>query len=153
MHVLAQAVATTNGTSEHWPSTYWLVLGIPLAFYMACATTLNAIGRSNQNRDQQPPEEQGASGFGLTLENLTPALQRRMRIPAGQLGAVITDVDTDGPAAGGLRAGDVILSVNGKAVSSATDAQRELQKVQSGHLAQLRVWRGDTEVFVPVRKE
>jgi len=48
LHVVAQAVATTDGKNEHWPSTYWLVLGIPLAFYMACATTLNAIGRSNQ---------------------------------------------------------------------------------------------------------
>ncbi|HEV3140209.1 MAG TPA: Do family serine endopeptidase [Vicinamibacterales bacterium] len=110
-------------------------------------------GRSNPSRDQQQPEEHGASGFGLTLENLTPALQRRMRIPAGQSGAVITDVDPEGPAAGGLRAGDVILSVNGRTVSSALDAQRELQKVQTGHLAQLRVWRGDSEIFVPVRKE
>src|SRR5579862_6603739 len=98
-------------------------------------------GRGSQNRDQQPPEEQGASGFGLTLENLTPALQRRMRVPAGQSGAVITDVDQDGPgAASGLRTGDVILSVNGKSVTSAVDAQR-------------RIWRGDNEVFVPVRKE
>ena len=111
-------------------------------------------GRNNPGRDQQQPEEHGASGFGLTLENITPALQRRMRVPAGQSGAVITDVDPDGPgAASGLRAGDVILSVNGKTIASALDAQRELQKVQAGHLAQLRVWRGDNEVFIPVRKE
>ena len=112
-------------------------------------------GRGNQNRDQQQePEEHGASGFGLTLENLTPALQRRLRIPSSQSGAVITDIDPDGPgASSGLRPSDVILSVNGKTVASALDAQRELQKVQTGHLAQLRIWRGDNEVFVPVRKE
>jgi len=110
--------------------------------------------RNNPSREQTEPEEHGASGFGLTLENLTPAMQRRLRIPASQSGAVITDVDPDGPgASSGLRGGDVILSVNGKNVASALDAQRELQKVQAGHLAQLRVWRGDNEVFVPVRKE
>ena len=110
--------------------------------------------RNNPSREQTEPEEHGASGFGLTLENLTPAMQRRLRIPAGQSGAVITDVDPDGPgASSGLRGGDVILSVNGKTVASALDAQRELQKVQTGHLAQLRVWRGDNEIFVPVRKE
>ena len=109
--------------------------------------------RNNPSRDQQPPEEHGASGFGLTLENVSPAMQRRLRLPAGQSGAVITDVDPDGPAAGGLRQGDVILSVNGRSIASAVDAQRELQKIQAGHLAQLRVWRGDSEIFVPVRKE
>src|SRR2546423_1681781 len=67
MHVLAQAVATTNGTSEHWPSTYWLVLGIPLAFYMACATTLNAIGRSNQKN----PVRYFFDSISEALERLT----------------------------------------------------------------------------------
>jgi serine protease Do len=110
-------------------------------------------GRSNPEQDQQQPEEQGASGFGLTLENVTPQMARRLHLPSGQTGAVVSDVDQDGPSAGYLRPGDVILSVNGKTVSSAADAQRELQKIQSKHLAQLRVWRGDGEQFVPVRKE
>ncbi len=109
--------------------------------------------RRNPDTDQQQPEEQGASGFGLTLENVTPQMARRLRLPSGQTGAVVSDVDQDGPSAGFLRPGDVILSVNGKTVSSAADAQRELQKVQSKHLAQLRVWRGDSETFVPIRKE
>ena len=110
-------------------------------------------GRRNQEPDTQQPEEQGANGFGLTLENLTSQLSRRLRLPSGQSGAIVTDVDPDGPSAGALRQGDVILSVNGRSVSNASEAQRELQKVQSGHLAQLRVWRGDNETFVPVRKE
>jgi len=38
-------------------------------------------------------------------------------------------------------------------VSSAADAARELQKIEAGHIAQMRVWRGDGEVFVPVKKE
>ena len=109
--------------------------------------------RRNPDQEQQQPEEQGASGFGLTLENVTPQMSRRLHLPSGQTGAVVSDVDQDGPSAGYLRPGDVILSVNGKAVSTAADAQRELQKIQSKHLAQLRVWRGDSETFVPIRKE
>jgi hypothetical protein len=38
-------------------------------------------------------------------------------------------------------------------VSSSVEAQRELQKVQSGHLAQLIVWRGTSETFVSVKKD
>jgi serine protease Do len=109
--------------------------------------------RRPPTRENEPPEEHGASGFGLTLENVTPSMARRLQMPSGQTGAVITDVDPDGPAAGVLRQGDVILSVNRKSVSSAVEAQRELQKVQSGHLAQLIVFRGGSETFVSVKKD
>jgi serine protease Do len=109
--------------------------------------------RRAPTRENEPPEEHGASGFGLTLENVTPSMARRLQMPSGQTGAVITDVDPDGPAAGVLRPGDVILSVNRKAVASAVEAQREMQKVQSGHLAQLIVFRGGAETFVSVKKE
>jgi serine protease Do len=112
----------------------------------------NTTRRSPQT-DQQPPEEHGAGGFGLTLENATPQLSRRLRLPSGQSGAVVSDVDPDGPSAALLRQGDVILSVNSKSVASAAEAARELQKIEAGHIAQMRVWRGDGEVFVPVKKE
>ena len=112
----------------------------------------NTQRRSPQN-DPPAPEEQAAGSFGLTLDNVTAQMARRLRLPSGQTGAVITEVDPDGPSAGALRQGDVILSVNGKSVSSAAEAARELQKIASGRLAQLRVWRGDSEVFVPVKKD
>jgi serine protease Do len=113
----------------------------------------NAGRRSTQKDDQPAPEEQGTGSFGLTLEPVTPQVARRLHLPSGRTGAVVTDVDQDGASAGLLRQGDVILSVNGKAVSNAVEAARELQKVQTGRLAQLRVWRGESEVFVPVKKE
>src|SRR5262245_2737335 len=100
-------------------------------------------GRRQPDRTPDQPEQQGTGSFGLTLENLTASQSRRLRIPSGQSGAVVTDIDPDGPAAGALRTGDVILSVNGKPVSSAADAARELGKVETNHLAQLRVWRGE----------
>ena len=112
----------------------------------------NTTRRTPQN-DQQPPEEHGAGGFGLTLENVTPQMSRRLHLPSGQSGAIVSDVDPDGPSAALLRQGDVILSVNAKPVSSAAEAARELQKIEAGHIAQMRVRRGDGEVFVPVKKE
>jgi serine protease Do len=108
--------------------------------------------RTSRDGQNEPPETQG-SGFGLTLGNLTPQMSRRLQLPSGQTGALITEVDPDGPAAGALRAGDVILSVNRKRVSNANDAARELQAIPSGRLAQILVWRGDGEVFVTVKKD
>ncbi|MGH9139619.1 MAG: trypsin-like peptidase domain-containing protein [Vicinamibacterales bacterium] len=110
-------------------------------------------GRRAPQSDQPAPEEQGAGSFGLTLEPVTPQIARRLRLPSGRTGAVVTDVDPDGPSAGALTQGDVILTVNGNPVSNAVEAARELQKVRDGRLAQLRVWRGDKEIFVPVKKE
>jgi serine protease Do len=102
---------------------------------------------------EQTPEEQGTSGFGLTLGNLTPGMSRRLQVPPDQSGALVTDVDPDGPAAGYIRPGDVILAVNHKPVSSAAEAGRELGNIESGHLAQLLLWRGNGEVFVTVKKD
>jgi serine protease Do len=107
----------------------------------------------NDNSNAAPQEEHGA-GFGLTLQDLTPAMARRLQMPTGQSGAVITDVDPDsGSAATGIRPGDVILSVNGRTVSTAADAGRELQKVASGGLAQMILWRDQGKMFVPVKKD
>ena len=44
-------------------------------------------------------------------------------------------------------------ATGGKAVTNAVDAARELQTIQAGRLAQLRVWRADKEIFVPVKKD
>src|SRR3989454_1791546 len=61
-------------------------------------------GGRNQDRDDQADQHE-STGFGLTLDNVTANMARRLRLPSGQTGAVITDVDPDGPAAGGLRPG------------------------------------------------
>ena len=109
--------------------------------------------RPSRSGNQAEPESQGEESFGLTLAPLTPQASRRLQLPAGQRGALVSDVDEDGPAAGILRQGDVIVSVNGVTVSSPQEAGRELGKVSSGRIARILVWRGDGEVFVTVRKE
>jgi serine protease Do len=109
--------------------------------------------RRNNSSPNDTTETQG-SGFGVTLSNLSGQLARRLQLPAGRSGALISDVDPDGPAAqSGVRQGDVILSVNRKAVSNAADAARELQAVPSGRIAQILLWRGDAEIFVTVKKD
>jgi serine protease Do len=110
-------------------------------------------GNNDKNNGTNEPEDQGASGFGLTLQNVTPQIARRLQLPSGQSGAVITEVDPNSESARSLRPGDIILSVNGKAVSTASEAGRELQKVASGRIARILVWRDQSEQFVPVKKD
>jgi serine protease Do len=109
----------------------------------------------NRRQDNAPPpQEQGTGGFGLTLQDVTPAMARRLQLPTGQTGAVITDVDPDSSSAMvGIQPGDVILSVNRVRVSTAAEAARELQKIASGRLAQLLLWRDMRQLFVTVKKD
>jgi serine protease Do len=110
-------------------------------------------GRRAPSSDSDPQAEQGSSGFGLTLQNLTPQVARRLNLPSGQTGALISDVDPSGPSAAALRPGDVILRVNDTPVSSAAEAGRELQEIPSGRIARIRIWRDPSEVFVTVKKD
>jgi serine protease Do len=113
------------------------------------------IERSNDNPDNPPPpdEEQG-SGFGLTLQDVTPQMARRLQLPSGRTGAVVTDVDPSGPAAAAIRPGDIIEQVNHKPVTNKTEAARELAKVVSGHYAQILLWREPTgDTFVTIKKD
>jgi serine protease Do len=114
--------------------------------------------RQSRNNDNQQPEQQGNDSFGLTLSNITGQMARRLQLPSGRTGALITDVDPSGPSAGALRQGDVILSINRQPVTSAADAGRELQRIPSGRLAQILVWREGPggaygETFVTVKKD
>jgi serine protease Do len=109
-------------------------------------------GRSARS-NQQTPDEQGSESFGLSLSDLTPPRARQLEVPSGQSGALVTEVDPNGPSAGQLRPGDVVLSVNRQRVSSATEVQRALASIQSGRIAQILVWRRDEgQVFVTIRK-
>ena len=109
--------------------------------------------QAKANDDRQQPEQQSSDSFGLTLSNVTPQIARRLQLPSGRTGALVTDVDPNGPSAATLRQGDIILAVNRQPVSSAAEAGRELQKVPSGRLAQILLWRDGNEAFVTVKKE
>jgi len=71
------------------------------------------------------------------------------RSSAMAAGLLVTDVDPNGPAAGaGIRTGDVIQQVDGKALSSTEDLRRALS--DGGRPALVLVRRGEENVFVPL---
>jgi serine protease Do len=107
---------------------------------------------SQQSNNNAGPSDT-TSGFGITLNNITPDVARRMELPAGAKGAVVTAVDPDGPAAGSLRAGDVILQVNRQPVASASEASQVLRAVPAGRTVAMRMLRAGEEQFVTVRKQ
>jgi len=111
----------------------------------------------NQQSTSAEPEGQTGGGFGITLNNITPDVARRMDLPAGTKGAVISDVDQDTPAGRVLQPGDVILQVNRQPVSNASDASQLLRAVPSGRTVGMLIMRrgqgGSSEQFVTVKKQ
>ena len=107
-----------------------------------------------RERDRTSVEPEPTKGFGITIDNVTPELARRLRLDDTVRGAVITEVEPASPAARrGLRPGDVIVRVGSTRITSAADAQRELTRVPSGGTALLRIVRNGDEVFLTVTKE
>jgi serine protease Do len=73
----------------------------------------------------------GRARLGVTVSSLTDQLAQYFGATDG--GALITSVQTDSPAdKAGLKAGDVITSVNGERVHDAADVTRRLTRIEEG---------------------
>jgi len=89
--------------------------------------------------------------LGVTIQNVTPEVADSLGIEA-RSGALVSDVVAGGPAAqGGVQQGDVILSINGRSVSSSTDLTRQVANAQVGQTVGLEVLRGGQRRSLQVR--
>jgi serine protease Do len=114
---------------------------------------LEEEGRSTSSGSTEPGEDT-ASGFGMTLSNIPPELERRLRLDNAVEGAAVVDVEPGGAAArAGIVPGDIITRVNRQRVSTAAEASRELGKVESGRTALMLIVRGGQETFLTVTKD
>ena len=69
-------------------------------------------------------------------------------------GALVGDVIEDGPAAkGGVKSGDVILSVNGKGVERSTQLPGVISAIKPGDTANLEIWREGKTKTLAVKVE
>jgi serine protease Do len=92
-----------------------------------------------ESQVEPPASRETSRGFGLELETVDAEIARRLQLKDAR-GAVITDVDPEGPAARvGLRQGDVIIRVGSANVTTAQEAGRELNRVPAGGTVALRI--------------
>ena len=101
--------------------------------------------------DAQP--EPKDTGFGMSIEGITPSLARRLNLPNGHGGAIVSDLDPTGAAAqAGLVPGDVIVAVNGQPMTSVDQVSQALGSIQAGRNARIVVYRDGREVLILIRK-
>jgi serine protease Do len=104
---------------------------------------------SNEMNSGQAHGEQ----LGLALAPLSPQMRDQLNIPGDTTGVVVRQVKPGSPAdKAGLQAGDVIVGVGTKKVTSVQDAARAIHGAINGkdHAVALRVMRDGQAVFVGV---
>jgi len=100
------------------------------------------------------PDAPKETGFGMSIEGLTPTLARRLGVQPGAGGAVVSDIDQGGAAeAGGVQPGDVITKVNDLPVTTLDQVSKALDAIPSARTARIVVLRGGREALVLVRKK
>ncbi len=103
---------------------------------------------------EEAQQEDTGGGFGITLGPLGSDMARRLRVPSGTRGVLVTEVDPSSTAAReGVRPGDVILKVNGQTVETVREASQALQAIRQGGAARLLLWKQGQETFLVVTKE
>lgn len=110
------------------------------------------LGTFPESEAESAEREEGRPQLGMTLQNLTPDLARRLELDRTAKGVVVTDLEAGEPAEdAGLERGDVIVSVNGQRVETVADFEREIAKAKPDGVARLRVRRGNNHTFLALR--
>jgi Do/DeqQ family serine protease len=108
----------------------------------------DTMARNGRNGESADGAAQGQ--LGVSVEPLTPELAGRLGVKGGH-GLVVDQVNPDGRAAdAGIQPGDVIESVNRRAVSSVDDVRTALS-ADPDRPALLLVNRSGKEIYVTVR--
>ncbi|WP_296948577.1 DegQ family serine endoprotease [uncultured Massilia sp.] len=109
------------------------------------ATLGNASDKPAPSDNEGLASLDGGAKLGLALRPLEPVERRQSGLPSG---LVIEDAGGAALAAG-VQPGDVLLSVNGKPVSSVAQVREVVGK--SSKSVALLIQRGDDKIFIPVR--
>ena len=102
---------------------------IPIDVAIHVRNQLVATGRVERGR------------IGVTIQDVNQALADSFRLPR-PYGALVSQVEDDGPAdKAGLKAGDVILAVDGRAVERSGELPAIIAGIKPGSEATLEIWR------------
>jgi serine protease Do len=103
--------------------------------------------RTGPEEERAPGEGEKARGIdwlGLDYQDLTAPLRQNLGIPARAQGVVARDIEASSPLVDeGVAPGDIITEVNGRAVTSGEELEKEVAKAASGSYLRFYVRRFD----------
>jgi serine protease Do len=93
-------------------------------------------------------ESQTSNELGVELEKVPPAVAEKMGLKDGE-GVRIKDVNASGVGSRmDLRPGDVILEIDGKAVSEIADFNSAVENAKKNKVIRLKVQRGNNKIYL-----
>jgi len=114
-----------------------------------------ALARGEGPEDGESQSDAGSdlkgAKLGAKLQAVTPEMARQLKIDV-DAGVLVAEVAPDGAAArAGIQRGDVILEVNQDGVNRPEQITAAVAKAKPGDVVLLRVKRGTTASFIPVK--
>jgi serine protease Do len=95
-----------------------------------------------------PDKEATSNEWGIEVRPVPVQKSNRWDIEPGE-GVEITDVDMDGVGAEmGLRQGDIVLEVNGKAIKGVDTFEKAISGLKKGDVARLKIQRNNMRLFL-----
>ncbi len=104
---------------------------------------------------QQPVETSDVQNVmkGITVQDMSPELAKKLRIPDKIKGVIISDIDDSSMAAGILAQGDVIQEINRKKVADTTTYTDIVSKIKKDESVLLLIYRGGASLFVTLSQK
>lgn len=91
--------------------------------------------------------------LGLVGETITPEMAEGLSLETDH-GVVVSDVEPDGPAAaGGIEADDIVIAIDGRAITSMSQLEARVYRLTPGTKVLLQVQRGTDTLKLPVVTE
>lgn len=110
------------------------------------------IDRLKEGGNDNMIDDAGGS-LGMTVQELTGELARRLRTPETS-GVVVTSLDDNGLAAeAGILLSDIVKEVNGERIATLDDYERAVAAQKYGSFVRFLVRRGDSLLFIAVKIE
>lgn len=85
---------------------------------------------------------------GIGVQDITPEIAAKLKIPERIKGVIINDINDNSAAAGILRQGDVVQEINRITISDIKKYQEVVTKIREGEDVLLLVYRAGSSVFI-----
>ena len=129
LNTAGQAIGINSQIFSRSGGYMGISFAIPIDEAMRVADQLRTNGKMTRGR------------IGVALGEMTKEVAESLGLGKPR-GAYVRNVEPNGPAAtGGIEAGDVILSFNGREISKSTDLPRVVGETKPGTTASIQVWR------------